>query len=212
MRREGHATRGLIAQNRVRRRRIDPSVSFSGGIDILRAVKRDLVVTVAGREVELSVEAPADPHQPDARWRVVIDGVERQVDARPVRPGTWSLIIDGHAHLVELDPRGAGTALSAGLAEAIAKVEDARTRKLRSAAARGGLVASGEELCAPIAGKVVKVLVEEGATVAAGQGVIVLEAMKMENELTAERGGTVKRIHKQAGQPVDSGELLVTLV
>ena len=64
---------------------------------------------------------------------------------------------------------------------------------------------------APIAGKVVKVLVEVGATVAAGQGVIVLEAMKMENELTAERGGTVAKIHKAAGEPVDSGELLVTL-
>jgi biotin carboxyl carrier protein len=183
-----------------------------GAIDILRAVKRDLVVTVAGREVEITVEAPADPHQPDARWRVVLGGRELSVDARPVRPGTWSLLIDGVAHLVELDPRPAGTAVSNGLAEAVAKVEDARTRKLRQAAARGGLAATGEELRAPIAGKVVKVLVEVGAIVAVGQGVIVLEAMKMENELAAERGGVVKSVHKQAGQPVDSGELLVTLV
>jgi biotin carboxyl carrier protein len=133
------------------------------------------------------------------------------VDARPVRPGTWSLIVDGRSHLVDLDPRGGGTALSSALAEAVAKVEDARTRKLARAASRGGAVESGEELHAPIAGKVVKLLVAVGDVVAAGQGVIVLEAMKMENELAAERGGTVKTIHKQAGQPVDSGELLVVL-
>ncbi len=198
-----------MAQNGVRCQSAVPS---PGRIDILRAVKRDLVVTALGREVELTVEAPADPHQPDARWRVVLGGRELSVDARPVRPGTWSLIIDGVAHTVELDPRPSGTAASTGLAQAVAKVEDARTRKLRSAASRGGLHATGEELRAPIAGKVVKVLVEVGATVAAGQGVIVLEAMKMENELHAERGGVVKAVHKQAGQPVDTGELLVTLV
>ncbi|MCA9675624.1 MAG: biotin/lipoyl-binding protein [Kofleriaceae bacterium] len=173
-------------------------------------MKRDLVVTAGGKEVEITVEPPADPHQPDARWRVVVDGRTLEVDARPVRPGTWSLIIDGRSHVVDLDARGARTAASTGLDEALGTVEDARTRKLARAAARHP-AATGEQLCAPIAGKVVKVLVEVGATVAAGQGVIVLEAMKMENELTAERGGTVAKIHKAAGEPVDSGELLVTL-
>jgi biotin carboxyl carrier protein len=176
------------------------------------AMKRELVVTVGGREIEITVEPPAYPQAPDARWRVVVDGRELQVDARPVRPGTWSLILDGKSHVVDLDPRASGTAVSSALAEAIAKIEDARTRKLARAVAHGhGGAATGEELRAPIAGKVVKLLVAEGDTVAAGQGVIVLEAMKMENELAAERGGTVGKIHKQAGQPVDSGELLVTL-
>jgi biotin carboxyl carrier protein len=175
-------------------------------------MKRELVVTVGGREIEVTVEPPAYPQAPDARWRVVIDGRELEVDARPVRPGTWSLILGGKSHLVDLDPRASGTALSSALAEAVAKVEDARTKKLAKAVGHGPGATTGEQLHAPIAGKVVKLLVAEGDTVAAGQGVIVLEAMKMENELTAERGGKVEKIHKQAGQPVDSGELLVTLV
>jgi acetyl-CoA/propionyl-CoA carboxylase biotin carboxyl carrier protein len=169
-------------------------------------MKRELIATAGGREIEISVE-PGD----EGRWRVVIDGAARQVDARQVRPGTWSLIIDGRAYLVDLDRRKTSTALSARLAETVAVIEDARRKRLAKAAHRDGLASAGEELRAPIAGKVVKLLVEVGAQVPAGHGVIVLEAMKMENELVAERGGTVTAIHKQAGQSVDTGDLLVTL-
>jgi pyruvate carboxylase subunit B len=169
-------------------------------------MKRELIATAGGREIEISVE-PGD----DGRWRIGIDGAVREVDARQIRPGTWSLVIDGRAYLVDLDRRKQGTALSSRLAEAVAVIEDARRKRLAKAAHREGLASTGEELRAPIAGKVVKLLVEPGATVTAGQGVIVLEAMKMENELVAERGGTVATIHKQAGQPVDTGDLLVTL-
>ena len=169
------------------------------------AMKRELIATVGGREIEISVE------QGDADWRVTIDGAERRVDARQIRPGTWSLVIDGRAYLVDLDRRPQGTALSSRLAEAVATIEDARRKRLAKAAHREGLAGAGEELRAPIAGKVVKLLVEVGATVAVGQGVIVLEAMKMENELVAERGGTVTAVHKQAGQSINTGDLLVTL-
>ena len=174
-------------------------------------MKRELVVTVGGREIEVTVEPPAYPQAPDARWRVVIDGRELEVDARPVRPGTWSILVGGKSHLVDLDPRASGTALSSALAEAIAKVEDARTRKLARAVGHGHGATTGEQLHAPIAGKVVKLLVAEGDTVAAGQGVIVLEAMKMENELVAERGGTVTAVHKTVGQAVDTGDVLVEI-
>jgi len=170
------------------------------------AMKRELIATVAGREVEISVEGGAE-----GRWQVGFAGEVRQVDARAVRPGTWSLIIDGRAYLVDLDRRRSGTALSSRLAEAVAVIEDARKKRLAAAAHREGLARTGEELRAPIAGKVVKVEVAIGDVVAAGQGVVVLEAMKMENELCAERGGTVTAIHKTAGQPINTGDLLVTL-
>ena len=173
------------------------------------AMKRELAITVAGRETEVVVEPGAAG---ETRWRVVVDGAERFVDAQPIRPGTWSLLIDGRSYVIDLDQRRAGTAVSVGLTEAVAQVEDARRRRLARAAPRGGVASRGEELRAPIAGKVVKLLVAEGDEVAAGQGVIVLEAMKMENELVAERGGKVEKISKQAGQPVDTGDLLVTLV
>jgi biotin carboxyl carrier protein len=183
----------------------------SSRMRILRAMKRELIATVGGREIEIAVVDAAAAGDEDPRWRVTIDGVERRVDAKPVRPGTWSLVIDGRAYLVDLDRRSATTALSSRLAEAVATIEDARRKRLAKAAHREGLGSTGEELRAPIAGKVVKLLVEVGATVAVGQGVIVLEAMKMENELVAERGGTVTAIHKQAGQSINTGDLLVTL-
>jgi len=170
------------------------------------AMKRELIATVAGREVEVSVEAAEG-----GRWRVGIAGEAREVDAREIRPGTWSLIIDGRAYLVDLDKRKKGTALSSRLAEAVAVIEDARRKRLAKAAHREGLASPGEEVRAPIAGKVVKMLVAVGEQVAVGQGVVVVEAMKMENELVAERGGTVAAVHKEAGQPVETGDLLVTL-
>jgi biotin carboxyl carrier protein len=169
-------------------------------------MKRELIATVGGREIEIAVVG-----DDEGRWRVTIDGAERTVDAKQVRPGTWSLVIDGRAYLIDLDKRPQGTAISSRLAEAVATIEDARRKRLAKAAHREGLTGGGEELRAPIAGKVVKLLVEVGATVAVGQGVIVLEAMKMENELVAERGGTVTAIHKQAGQSINTGDLLVTL-
>ena len=100
-----------------------------------------------------------------------------------------------------------------GDSEAMLVVEDALHRRLAQAAAAGrGPAPSGETIRAPIAGKVVKVGVAVGDVVAVGGPILVLEAMKMENEIVAERGGTVTAIHKVAGQAVDTGDVLVELV
>jgi biotin carboxyl carrier protein len=169
-------------------------------------MKRELIVTADGRDRTVSVEGPL----PDGRFRVTIDGTVHEVDGRAIRSGTWSLVIDGESHVVELDKRRTGIAASVGASEAMLQVEDALHRRL-AAAAQPRDKARGETIRAPIAGKVVKVLVAPGDTVAAGAAIIVLEAMKMENELVSERGGTVSAVHKQAGQAVDTGDLLVEL-
>ena len=169
-------------------------------------MKRDLIVTAQGRDRSVSVEGPLA----DGRFKVAIDGAEQLVDARAVRPGTWSILLDGKAFLVDLDHRKTAIAATVGAGEVSLVVEDALHRKLAAAAAPRG-VARGESIRAPIAGKVVKVLVELGAVVEPGTPVIVLEAMKMENELVAERGGTVTAVHKTVGQAVDTGDLLVDL-
>jgi biotin carboxyl carrier protein len=177
-------------------------------------MKRELIVTADGRDRSVIVEGPLA----DGRFRVAIDGAEQLVDARAVRPGTWSLVIDGRSFLVDLDRRRAqnagsiagSIAASVGASEVMLTVEDALHRRL-AAAAGPRVLPHGESIRAPIAGKVVKVLVAVGDAVAVGTAVIVLEAMKMENELIAERGGTVHAIHKQAGQAVDTGDLLVEL-
>ena len=169
-------------------------------------MKRELIVTADGRDRTVVVEGPL----PDGRFRITLDGKMREVDARAIRPGTWSLVLDGGSFVVDLDKRRAGIAASVGASEAMLQVEDALHRRLASAASPRG-AARGESIRAPIAGKVVKVLVAVGDTVAPGAAVIVLEAMKMENELVSERGGTVSAVSKQAGQAVDTGDLLVEL-
>ena len=169
-------------------------------------MKRELIVTADGCERTVVVDGPL----PDGRFRVTIDGQTREVDAKPIRPGTWSIMLDGASFVVDLDKRRNGVAASVGASEAMLQVEDALHRRLASAASPRG-AARGETIRAPIAGKVVKVLVAVGDTVAPGSPVIVLEAMKMENELVSERGGTVAQVAKQAGQAVDTGDLLVEL-
>jgi biotin carboxyl carrier protein len=169
-------------------------------------VRRELVVTANGRDCNVVVDGPLE----DGRFRVSIDGVERLVDGRALRPGTWSLVIDGRSFVVDLDQRRTGTAASVGASEVMLQVEDALHRRLANAAGTRALT-RGESIHAPIAGKVVKVIVAVGDQVPPGTAVIVLEAMKMENELVAERGGTVTAIHKAAGQAVDTGDLLVEL-
>ncbi len=169
-------------------------------------MKRELIVTADGRERVVVVDGP----QADGRFRITIDGELREVDARAIRPGTWSIILDGRQHIVDLDRRRGKIAASIGPSEATLEVEDALHRRL-AAAAQPRDKPRGEILRAPIAGKVVKVLVAVGDVVAPHTPVIVLEAMKMENELISERGGTVKALHKLAGQAVDTGDLLVEL-
>jgi biotin carboxyl carrier protein len=170
-------------------------------------VKRELIVTAEGRDRTVTVDGPG----PDGRFRVAIDGIDQQVDAAALRPGTWSLIVAGRSYVVDLDRRRGGIAASVGTGEVLLQVEDALHRRLASAAGGRG-AARGESIRAPIAGKVVKVVVAVGDQVAPGSAVIVLEAMKMENELAAERGGMISAIYKTAGQAVDTGDLLVEIV
>jgi biotin carboxyl carrier protein len=87
-------------------------------------------------------------------------------------------------------------------------VERARARKAdRSAPGSSGAA----EVRAPMPGRIVRVLTAEGAEVAAGAGVVVIEAMKMENELLAPRAGTVRRVAVSAGDTVDRDALLLEI-
>lgn len=170
-------------------------------------MKRDWIVSETGSDHKVTVDGPLA----DGRFRVTNEGVTREVDAQQIRPGTWSLIIDGKSFVVDLDRRRDAVAASVGASELVVKVEDALHRRLAAAAAPRERP-RGETLRAPIAGKVVKLLCAVGDSVAPGTAVIVLEAMKMENEIVTERGGTVTAVNKQAGQAVDTGDVLIELV
>ena len=145
--------------------------------------------------------------------RPVVDGVEVHAEMVSV-PGTplRHLVVDGNSRLVvaQGDERRGRWHLSL-LGERIsADAVDERTRAIREMT--GGADEEAEMVVvAPMPGMVVRVEVEVGQAVRAGQGVVIVEAMKMENELKAPADGTVARVEVSAGQTVDKGDVLLVL-
>ena len=170
-------------------------------------MRREFIATVGSEQRSLVVE-----NGENGSFHVVIDGRPQEVDAAAVGAGTWSLIVDGRSYLIDLDERHSGTVVLTHTSETALLVEDALRKRLAEAVSGRNLGAgTGEVIAAPIAGRVVKLLVVPGDVVSAGQAVAVLEAMKMENEINAERGGEVQTIHVVAGDAVDTRDILVTL-
>jgi len=124
-----------------------------------------------------------------------------------------SLVIDGAQHEVSVrpdGPEGEDWTVSGRHGVAAVSVTDPLTHL--AAQTRGGKGGKRhKKVTAYMPGRVVAVLVQEGGTVTAGQGVIVLEAMKMENEIRAETDGTIAKIFVQPGQAVDMGNPLFEL-
>lgn len=91
------------------------------------------------------------------------------------------------------------------------RVDNQRSLMLRSFLAKTHATATATTIRAPMPGLIVRVEVEPGQSISQGQGLVVLEAMKMENEIRSLSGGIVKAVHVQEGRPVEKGEALVTL-
>ncbi len=134
--------------------------------------------------------------------RVTIDGVEIAGEIEPAADGGAVLRIDGRRTRVA----GARARHAIQVAAGPAAFEFV-TVEGRVGGAHHGLAAA--EVAAPMPGKVLRVLVEEGAVVAHGQGLIVLEAMKMETTIAAESDATVKKIRVSTGDAVDHGQILI---
>jgi biotin carboxyl carrier protein len=141
------------------------------------------------------------------RWKITLDG--EPVDADPVEldSNTLSLLLDGQSYEIRVSPSVDGALkLQTGLQEFTAEVADPRAWRGRR---HGAVEAEGrQEVVAPMPGKVIRVLVEVGDKVEAGQGLLVVEAMKMQNEIRSPKGGTVERLHVKEGQPVNAGDAL----
>ncbi len=160
-------------------------------------------VTINGREIEVDVDgdqvttlgrtvtACIDQVGTTPEHRLEVDGVTTSLAVDRHADGVWRLVDQGSV----VD----------------AETTDERTRHIRSlgGAARG--TAGGGVLKAPMPGLVVRLAVAVGDEVAAGQGLVVLEAMKMENELKAPAAGVVASIRAAVGQAVEKGEVLLEL-
>jgi biotin carboxyl carrier protein len=144
------------------------------------------------------------------RWRVSLDGKVVNADAVEIDSNTLSLLIDGRSYEVLVTPTPDGALkLQTGQHEFTAEVVDPRAWRGRT---HGALEVEGRQhVVAPMPGKVVRVLVQDGDTVEAGQGILVVEAMKMQNEIRSPKGGMVERLNVKEGQPVNAGEVLCVI-
>ena len=142
-----------------------------------------------------------------AGWRVILDGRPVAVDAVEIAPNTLSILLDGQSFEISVTPAPDGKLkLQTGTQEFTAEVIDPRAWSGRRHSA---LEAEGrQQVVAPMPGKVVRLLVKAGDTVEAGQGLLIIEAMKMQNEIRSPKSGVVERLLAQEGQAVNAGEIL----
>ena len=146
----------------------------------------------------------------DGRFRVTIGEHVWDVDARLAPAGSCSLLIDGASYVADVqDGEGAFVVEVRGERYTIRVEEEARSILRTGGGAAGGQ--GGEVVRAPMPGRVTHVSVRAGQTVAAGDPLLVIEAMKMENEFRARTAGTVKDIRVAAGQAVNPGEVLLII-
>jgi len=163
-------------------------------------VKYEVLLAGKTRIVELARQ--------DGAWKVSLDGNIIDVNAVEVAPNTFSILLNGESHQIRIAPRPDGSlTVHTGLAEYHAEVIDPRSWRGRR---HGALEAEGrQQIAAPMPGKVVRLLVKAGDAVEAGQGLLVVEAMKMQNEIRSPKSGKIEKLFATEGQAVNAGEVLL---
>jgi biotin carboxyl carrier protein len=157
-------------------------------------------VSVNGKPHRLELE------RSDGRWRCTVDGKAVPLDAGLARPDVLSVLIDGKAFEIKRERTASDMHLWVGSARYEVELRDPRSLRERRGAGLGEQGA--RKLLAPMPGKVVRVLAPEKTEVEAGQGVIVVEAMKMQNEIKSPKKGRVQKILAAEGAAVNAGDVL----
>ncbi|MBV8052708.1 MAG: hypothetical protein JOZ80_16075 [Acidobacteriaceae bacterium] len=160
-------------------------------------------VTIDGKSYRLELD------RIDGRWRCCVHGSEVQIDAVLARPDVLSILIGGKAYEIKRERVANDTHLWVGSSRYAVEVRDPRS--LRSRRAGASTDQGPRRLLASMPGKVVRVLQRENASVEAGQGVLVVEAMKMQNEIKSPKKGVVQKIVADEGAAVNAGDLLAII-
>jgi biotin carboxyl carrier protein len=143
---------------------------------------------------------------------VSINGQIHKVDFRSIDGNAqYSLLLDNHSWEALVDRNGDEYRILIGGELNVVLVQDERTRKMAKAEGKQATSAGEVIIKAPMPGLVRGVNVKVGDEVAARQGVVILEAMKMENELRAPRAGVVREVRVKAGDAVEQGQVLVVV-
>jgi biotin carboxyl carrier protein len=159
-----------------------------------------------------SPETPLAVERPAPAFSVIVNGNPVAGHAASVRPGVWSFVLeDGRQVEVSLEPHPDGM-LRAWFGGAVMAFE--LVDELAALAQAGGAQSrsrKGNVVPAAMPGRVLRVAVAAGEAVKAGQPLLVLEAMKMENEVKSPRDGVIDAVVVVAGQAVSAGDVLVKL-
>jgi biotin carboxyl carrier protein len=161
------------------------------------------LVSIDGKDYRLELD------RVEGRWQCRLDGREVQIDAVLRQPDVVSLLIAGQAYDIRRERLARDTHLWVGSARYAVELRDPRSLGERQSGRREQK--GPRKLVALMPGKVVRVLVEEKAEVEAGQGVIVVEAMKMQNEIKSPKQGRVVKIVAQVGASVNAGDVLAVI-
>jgi biotin carboxyl carrier protein len=163
-------------------------------------MKLDLTIDGVPGQIEILAPPPA------CRFR--LDGDEREADVETPEPGVYSVVMNGRAYDARIEENARGLAVVIDGFRFEIDVRDPRRLARRSGMqGREGV----ETITAPMPGKVVRVLIAPGDAVEAGQGLVVVEAMKMQNEMKAPKAGRVVSVAVREGDRVAAGELLAVI-
>jgi biotin carboxyl carrier protein len=156
-------------------------------------------VSIDGKNYRLELD------RVEGHWACRLDGRTIEVDAVLVRPDVLSLRIGNKAYEVKCERVAQDLHVWVGSAPFAAEVRDPRSLRSRVRAVDDH---GPRKLTAPMPGKIVRVLVSRGAEVEAGAGVLVVEAMKMQNEIKSPKKGTIQKILVIEGAAVNAGDVL----
>jgi biotin carboxyl carrier protein len=157
-------------------------------------------VTVDGKPHRLELE------RSERTWKCRLDGQEIDVDAVVTRPDVLSLLVDGRSYEIKREQIANDLHLWVGSTCFEVELRDPRSLRARHDGAGDG--GGPRKLVAPMPGKIVRVLVTEKSEVEAGQGIVVVEAMKMQNEIKSPKKGVVQKILAAPGANVNAGDVL----
>jgi biotin carboxyl carrier protein len=159
-------------------------------------------VTIDGRNYRLEL------NHADGRWSCTLDGRAVPIDAVLARPDVLSLRIDDNCYELRSERVGGDWHIWVGSARFAAEVRDPRSLRGRT---RSADQHGPRKITAAMPGKVVRVLVNEGRQIEAGEGIAVVEAMKMQNEIKSPKKGIVQKIAVKEGAAVNAGDVLAII-
>lgn len=165
-----------------------------------------LTAELAGDQHELNIKREG------ARVFAEVDGREYELWAQTLSAGEYLLLADARVYRCRVERKEtSGESVEVHVGNRAHNLKLFDPKRLRGAQIKGAVADGQAQIIAPMPGKIVRVLVEEGAEVAAGESIIVVEAMKMQNEMKSPKAGTVIQLRAETGATVNPGDVLAVI-